>query len=59
MTELNFNLQPKIIALLYSSKLKTSEQKQHKSIKHTFGQTSSKFANEKANNFYVNVNIYR
>ena len=39
--------------------LETSVQKQHKSIKHTFGKTSSKFANEKAYNFYVNVNICR
>ena len=39
--------------------MKTSVQKQHKSIKHAFGKMSSKFVNEKANNFYINVNIYR
>ena len=35
--------------------LTTLVQKQHKSIKHTFGKTSSKFANEKAIFFFVNV----
>ena len=52
----------KLFNLFYNliyNQLKTSVQKQHKSIKHTFGKTSSKFANEKANNFYVNINIYR
>ena len=65
MTETTFDTEGNVIVNRWKFKqvdeykLKTSAQKQHKSMKHTFGKTTSKCANEKANNFYVNVSIYR